>query len=320
MKNIQITEAAELLKKGELVAIPTETVYGLAANAFDEKAVKRIFSVKQRPTTSPLILHSYSLETINTFVKKMPPVAYALAKAFWPGPLTLVVSKKKRVPSILSAGLPTIGVRIPSHPVVRALLAKLPFPLAAPSANPFGYISPTRAQHVREQLEGKVAYIIDAGATEQGLESTIVGFQEEQPILYRRGALPQEEIEKITGPITYLAPTNKKESAQIAPGRTAQHYAPRTPMLFGDPQTLQKEHPNKKIGAINFYRPLPGLPLENQIVLSANQSLQEAAQKFFAALHQMDKKKIDLIIAPIFPDNHLGKTLNERVRRAVHSK
>lgn len=305
---------------GEVVAIPTETVYGLAANAFSVSAVKKVFSIKKRPLTSPLIIHTYSIDHVKSLAKDIPLEAMHLAEHFWPGPLTLLLEKKSLIPDIINAGLAKVGIRIPKHPLTQALLERLPYPLVAPSANPFGYISPTTAEHVREQLGEKVPYILDGGPCEAGLESTIIGFEKGKVIIYRMGSIPQEEIEAvIEAPAVNLSTYSSKE-AHLAPGRTKKHYSPHTPMAVGDLPTLLNKYNDREVVALCFDTLLDKIAQEDQIVLSTQGSLQKAAHKLFAALHTLDKRQADLIIAPIFPQQGLGNVINERLLRASNAE
>ena len=193
-----ILKAKEVLQKNELIAIPTETVYGLAGNAYSETAVKKIFELKQRPFYNPLIVHIKNTAALDTVACEIPEMAYALAKEFWPGSLTLLLKKKDHIPEIITAGKATVAVRVPNHPLTLALLEQLDFPLAAPSANPFGSISPTTAQHVADYFKGNLEIILDGGECQNGLESTIIGFENDQAVLYRHGSIATEAIEKIT--------------------------------------------------------------------------------------------------------------------------
>ena len=207
--------AARLLAGGKLVAIPTETVYGLAANALDEYAVEQIFVTKGRPHFNPLIIHIGAKQELSKYVTEVPEMAQRLIDAFWPGPLTLLLPKKEIVPDLITASLPRVAVRMPNHPLTLQLLQSLDFPLAAPSANPFCYISPTRAVHVEQQIGEKIPYILDGGACEQGLESTIVGFEKGLPVVYRLGAITPEAIEAVAGQIKI----HQKVSVQpVGPG------------------------------------------------------------------------------------------------------
>ena len=220
---LNIEKAAELLNAGEIIGIPTETVYGLAGNALNEDAILQIYSAKNRPKFDPLIAHTDSLEKVEDLVKNIPEKAATLAKHFWPGPLTILLEKKLNVPDLLTSGLSRIAIRIPNHPLTKQLLSKLDFPLAAPSANPFGYVSPTTAQHVQDQLGDKIPYILDGGPCKVGLESTIVGFENDEVIIYRLGGTKVEEIEKLIGPVKIQV---NESSNPAAPGMLKSHYSP----------------------------------------------------------------------------------------------
>src|ERR1035437_8374682 len=198
---IDIEKAKQILQEGGLVAIPTETVYGLAANALNKDAVFKIIEAKNRPHFDPLIIHTDSIEKVKLHVSDFPQWAQQLANAFWPGPLTLLLPKKNSIPDLVTSGLPQVAVRIPNHPLTLQLLKSLDFPLAAPSANPFGYVSPTNAEHVAAQLQGSVDYILDGGPCDVGIESTIVGFEDGKITIYRLGGLAIEDIEKLVGKV-----------------------------------------------------------------------------------------------------------------------
>ena len=304
--------AAQLLDAGKLVAIPTETVYGLAANMFCEEAVNQIFSVKQRPATNPLIVHIYSAESLTEIVAGIPQKAAMLMDAFWPGPLTLLLPKNERVPKVVTAGLPNVAVRMPNHQLTLGLLKKVGFPLVAPSANPYTYISPTRASHVKKMLNGKIPYVLDGGPCNMGIESTIIGFPDGMPAMYRLGAISIEEIEKVIGKIT-LAITEKA----IAPGMHLKHYSPFTPLIVSDnlEQDIIKYH-NHNIGVITYNNSTPLLPSEQQLVLCENNDFKTAGTNLYAAMHAMDSKGYDLIIAHRFPEAGIGVSLNDRLNRA----
>ena len=311
-----IAKASTLLKKGQLVAIPTETVYGLAGNALDVKAVSSIFETKNRPSFDPLILHVASLEQVNSFVTAFPEKLKVLAEAFWPGPLTVLLPRKASVPDLVTSGLDRVAVRVPNHPLTLALLAQLDFPLAAPSANPFGYISPTQAAHVAAQLGTQIPYILDGGACIVGLESTIVGLEEEQVVIYRLGGLDISEIESLVGPVTVQAHSSSNPSA---PGQLASHYAPRKPFVLGDlnelvPQLVQQ---GKKVGVLSFFTHFSSLSADRQVVLSATQDLQEAAQRLFMAMRLLDESDAELIVAEFVPEIGLGRAINDRLKRAA---
>lgn len=307
-----IIRAKQLLQEGQLVAIPTETVYGLAANALNEKAVLEIFKAKNRPHFDPLIVHVAGIAQAETLATAFPDKAKALARKFWPGPLTLLLPKKEIVPDLVTSGLDTVGLRCPDHTLTLELLKSLPFPLAAPSANPFGYVSPTTPQHVNEQLGDKVAYILDGGECRVGIESTIIGF-ENTPTVYRLGGLALEILEPITGPLHVQLYSS---SNPHAPGQLQSHYAPLKKIVLGTREQLLA-HTASNAGAIVFQNILANIPATNQITLSPSGNLEEAAQHLFAALRELDKTDVNLILAELVPEYGLGRAINDRLRRAA---
>lgn len=309
-----IQAAARLLQVGQLVAIPTETVYGLAGNALDEKAVTDIFSVKKRPSFDPLIIHLAQPALMERWAVAVPEPLRVLAAAFMPGPLTLLLDKKNSIPDLVTSGSPLVAIRVPSHPMAQALLALLDFPLAAPSANPFGYISPTTAGHVQRQLGGSIPYILDGGPCHVGLESTIVGLYEGQITVFRKGGLSVEAIENLIGPV---AVREHSSSNPQAPGMLKSHYAPRKPLILGTLDQLQANHTSKRVGVLAFSSPLPGVPIEHQRVLSATADLHEAARQLFAAMRYLDEQELDVILAELVPETGLGLAINDRLRRAA---
>ncbi|MGN6396010.1 MAG: L-threonylcarbamoyladenylate synthase [Mucilaginibacter sp.] len=308
--NIHI--AAELLRANKLVAIPTETVYGLAGNAFSEAAVKQIFEVKQRPANNPLIVHVHNADILNEIVRSVPAEAKILLNAFTPGPLTLLLPKKNIVPDMVTAGLPDVAVRLPDHNLTLALMAEAGLPLAAPSANPYTYISPTSAMHVLQMLNGKIPYILDGGSCKFGLESTIIGFPKGVPTLYRKGAIPIEEIEDKIGKIK-LATSEKV----LAPGMHAKHYSPKTRLIVSDDleQDIQK-YSHQKIGVItyNVYSNL--LANEHQLLLCRHDDFKTAGANLYGAMHAMDSRDYDIIIVRKLPDTGIGISINDRLGRA----
>ena len=309
-----IQKAVQLLIENQLVAIPTETVYGLAGNIFSEKAIKSIFSTKQRPFFNPLIVHISSVKSLNDLVTHVPEKAKLLAAAFWPGSMTLVLKKSKTIPDIITAGKDTVAVRVPNHPITLALLKKLPFPLAAPSANPFGSISPTKPTHVENYFRNSIKMVLDGGSCANGIESTIIGFENEEPVIYRLGALPLEEIEALVGAISIK---NKKEEKPDAPGMLARHYAPKTSTFLVDDVAAEIEkNTGKKMGVLVFKSSLNNENI-TEIILSKNGSLQEAASRLYSAMHDLDSKNLDLIIAERFSEFGLGKSINDRLQRAT---
>ncbi len=307
-----VAEAVRLLQAGEVVALPTETVYGLAGNALNAAAVARIFGAKERPQYNPLILHAHSPESAFRFAQNIPPAARLLAEHFWPGPLTLLLPRTATVPSAVTAGSDRVALRVPQHKLFREVLEQLDFPLAAPSANRFKAVSPTTAQHVLESLHGRIPYILDGGPCTVGLESTILGFENEVPVLYRTGGIPAEALEAVLGRKIQLKTAAGEHP--VAPGQLAQHYAPATPLLIGNIEDLLTQHAGKKIAVISFSRPYPAAYFN--VVLSAGGNDAEAARALFAALRNADAAGSDLILAEWAPEKGLGRTINDRLRRA----
>jgi L-threonylcarbamoyladenylate synthase len=310
-----ISTAKMFLEAGETVGVPTETVYGLAANALNEDAVLKIFSVKNRPYFDPLIVHVQGAKEIEKYVSEVPAKARVLIEAFMPGPLTLLLGKTAIIPDLVTSGLDTVAIRIPSHPLALELLKQLPFPLAAPSANPFGYISPTTSQHVYDQLQGRIPYILDGGSTEVGIESTIAGFDKDEVVIYRLGGLAVEEIEKVVGPVRL----NLNESSDPkSPGMLKSHYAPKKNLLLRDFDDLTPpmEGQNTNVGIIAFDNYIEGIEKKNQILLSPGRKLEEAAKGLFAAMRKLDASDVEEIIAVRFPDEGLGRAINDRLKRA----
>jgi len=309
-KNIKL--AAELLRKGGLVAFPTETVYGLGADTLNSHAVARIFEVKNRPRFDPLIVHIDSLEDIEKLCLNIDERAKKLMKRFWPGPLTLILPKSSRVPDIVTAGLPNVAVRMPSHHVALELINEAGMPIAAPSANPFGYLSPTTAEHVKEQIGEKVDLILDGGKCPIGVESTVIDLTESEPTLLRSGGLPLEEIEQVIGKvkISHVNPERPR-----SPGQMPCHYSPRTPIRILEDKKF-KIPTGKKVGLLAFSHPKGELPYEMVEVLSSQRDLREAAANFFSCLHRLDGAGLDIILAEPVEEVGLGRAIMERLRRA----
>ncbi|MFZ9074849.1 MAG: L-threonylcarbamoyladenylate synthase [Flavobacteriaceae bacterium] len=303
------------LKRGEIVSIPTETVYGLAGNALKEESVNLIFNLKKRPAFNPLIVHIADVNFLDRVAENIPDQAKLLANHFWPGPLTLILKKKASIPNRVTAGKDTLAVRVPNHPLTIELLKKLPFPLAAPSANPFGSISPTTARHVYKYFEEKVPFILDGGSCKSGLESTIIGFENDTPVLYRHGALALEKIIEVIGPVKELI---KNDQNPKAPGMLSKHYAPQTETIRSENivETIAN-YPNKKIGILSFQKIALPKDITHQEILSERGNLEEAARNLYAALHRLDKLLLELIVVPYFPNHGLGKTINDRLQRAI---
>lgn len=307
-----IDQAKELLKHGELVAIPTETVYGLAGNALDGNAVAKIFSVKERPFFDPLIIHVPDLKSVDKWVTSIPAKAEKLADAFWPGPLTLLLPRKSIIPDIVTAGLETVGIRCPKSRLTQQLLQSLDFPLAAPSANPFGYISPTTPDHVQNQLGMKISYILDGGECAVGIESTIVGFENDQVVVHRLGGLSIERLESAIGKVEI----NVNESSNpLAPGQLKSHYAPRKKLLTGALDQLLEQH-GPHVGVLAFCELKKSVPRHLQRVLAPTGDLHHAAQNLFGMLRELDQLDVPLILAETVPEIDLGRAINDRLRRA----
>ena len=308
-----IDEAIKHLERGDLVAIPTETVYGLAANAYSEKAVEKIFTVKRRPATNPLIVHVDRIAEVKAIVRDMPETAELLLEHFAPGPITLLLPKNALIPGIVNAGRVDVAIRIPSHPVTLELLRRLDFPLVAPSANLFGTISPTMPEHVLKNFDGQIPYILDGGACEVGIESTVVGFEKDgTPLIFRQGAITAEEIRRVTGKIGA-----RGNQGGASPGLLPFHYSPTTPLLLttGIEAALSR-YEHKRVGLLSFSQLYPGLPRHHQFVLSPQRNLAEAARNLYRGLHYLDELQLDVLLAEQLPDTGLGRALNDRLQKA----
>ncbi|MFM7813057.1 MAG: L-threonylcarbamoyladenylate synthase [Flavobacteriales bacterium] len=305
-----ISAAVKTLQAGQLVAIPTETVYGLAANALSEQAVMQIFEAKHRPTFDPLIVHIGRMEDVDRFALEIPDAARTLMTNAWPGPLTILLKKNPCIPDLVTSGLDTVGLRMPHHALTLHLLQQLEFPLAAPSANPFGYISPTTARHVQAQLGEAIPLILDGGPCEVGVESTIIDCSPGQPMIHRLGGLSREDIERWVGPVQLNIHANENP---VAPGMLTSHYAPRKPMLVGNMEELLKLHQHKRVAILSFTTSYDGYP---HVRLSANGDLREAARNLFASMRVLDAMDGDVILAEWVPDEGLGMAINDRLKRA----
>ncbi len=308
-----IQQAAHFLKFS-VVAIPTETVYGLAGNALDPNRVAEIFAVKKRPFFDPLILHVHSIAALEPLISDFPIILRKLAETFWPGPLTLLLPRKSVVPDLTCSGLPEAAFRIPNHPLTLQLLAETGFPLAAPSANPFGYVSPTNAQHVNDQLGLEIPYILDGGPCTVGLESTIVGLEDGIPTVFRLGGLSIDEIQSVIGEVK--ARVNQSSDPR-APGMLKSHYAPLKPLLVGDISSLFDQYEKEFPILVLFDQFIPNYPIERQLLLSKNGSVVEAAANLFSVLRQADKLPGELILAEAVPAVGLGIAINDRLKRAA---
>jgi len=310
--NSDITKAKAYLDEGSLIGLPTETVYGLAGNGLKAEVVSKIFEVKNRPHFDPLILHSYSLQAISEYVTEIPEIAKQLADKFWPGPLTILFKRNQKIPDLTCSGLDRVAFRVPNHSKTLQLLETLDYPLAAPSANPFGYISPTSSEHVQRQLGPKIPFILEGEVSNVGIESTIVGFENGKTIIYRLGGLEVDAIKKVIGDVETLPHSS---STPDAPGMLKSHYAPRKNIILGDIQALLKEHPEQRIGTLSFSKTYK--EAEISLVLSESSDLHEAAKNLFSHLRKLDDSDVDLIITEKVPNEGLGKAINDRLQRAA---
>lgn len=307
-----IAKAAKALQDGELVAFPTETVYGLGADARNGIAVARIYEAKGRPSFNPLIVHTASFEMADT-IGQFSTLARRLAGEFWPGPLTLVVPLRETagIASLATAGLDTIGIRVPDHPVARRLLSSAAIPVAAPSANLSGHVSPTTASHVQDDLDGKPAMILDGGPTAHGLESTVLDVTGDRAVELRPGAITRDAISSILG--QNITNSTAKVDAPMSPGMLASHYAPRTPLRLDTTEILPGE-------ALLAFGPAPLHHHGPMVNLSARADLIEAASRLFAALRQLDRSGASRIAVMPIPDTGLGAAINDRLRRAATAR
>ncbi len=311
-----IGKAKELLETGQLIGFPTETVYGLAGNALNTDAVIKIYETKNRPNFDPLIVHTSSIDQISQYTSPIDGELQTLAERFWPGPLTLLLKKKPVISDHVTSGLDTVAVRVPAHPLALDLLKSLDFPLAAPSANPFGYISPTQAIHVQDQLGEKIPYILDGGDCSVGLESTIVGIEEGQVIIYRLGGTEISAIEEIVGKVLILP---QSSSNPKSPGMLKSHYAPRKPFLLGDIEALAEKYiaSGTKFAVLSFDRDYSALNPYTSFILSKTGNFAEAAKNLFSAMRLLDHSDVSVILAEELPEEHFGKAINDRLRRAA---
>lgn len=320
------TEAVHLLHSGEVVAFPTETVYGLGAIATNEKAVAKIFEAKGRPQDNPLIVHIGSKEEISSFISQIPEKAQQCMDAFWPGPLTLILPLKQNVlASNVSAGLDTVGVRMPDHPVALKLLRLLKLPVAAPSANRSGKPSPTKASHVSNDLNGRIPAIIDGGVTGMGLESTVLDCTSELPTVLRPGGVTKEMLEQVIGKVNEAKLVDKLEAPR-APGMKYAHYAPNAPVLLIEATvssiqkaitSIHKEHKKVALIATNQLK-VP--EADYYFSLGNNEQVKEAAQLLYEALRSCDDTDADVVLAPVFQKDGVGAAIMNRLEKAADGK
>lgn len=303
--------AATLLRRGELVAIPTETVYGLAANALDTDAVMKIYATKKRPTFNPLIVHVAETNDISKYAKDIPLNMWRLAERFSPGPLTYVLPRKSIIPDVVTGGGDTVALRVPAHPMAHELLTLIDFPLAAPSANPSGYISPVTAAHVAAELGKQIPYVLDGGECTVGLESTVVAFDGDKVLVLRAGGVTLEALQEVCSQVEM-----RTGASAGSPGLLKSHYAPRTRLVVGNLARLADEYAGHKLAVLA----LSDFPRAENIIsseiLAANGDLAIAARHLFAAMRRLDQSGADLIIAERMPEHGFGIAINDRLERA----
>ncbi len=305
--------AADKIKKGELAAFPTETVYGLGANGLDPEAVAKIFEAKKRPSFNPLILHVSSLHQLEIIAEIPSELINQLIRKFWPGPLTLVLPKKNIVPDIVTSGHPTVAVRMPNNEIALKLIELAEVPIAAPSANKFTRLSPTTAEHVANQLGSKVSIILDGGKCSVGVESTIIAFIEDEFVLLRPGGLPVNQIENVVGKIKIKSGSDNP----IAPGMLPFHYAPKVKIKFLN-DVNQSDLLNKKVGGLFFSENKSSLKFDVVKILSAKRDYIEAASNLFSMLHEFELEDLDLILVERVPEEYLGIAIMDRLTKAVN--
>ena len=311
-----VSEAARLLKAGEVVAIPTETVYGLAGNAFDPGALAKIFAAKERPTFDPLIVHIADIAQLTEVARDIPDSAYKLAEAFWPGPMTIILPKKDCIPDLCTSALPSVAVRFPSHPVAQAIIKESGLPLAAPSANLFKHVSPTTAEHVAAQLADRIAGIVDGGPCSVGVESSIISLAGETPTVLRPGAITPEMFAKVLGDVAIKESTSKPGQPMLAPGQCDTHYRPQVPLYYGEiPVGYTLPEHTVRIAFGTQAGPIPAT-----VNLSATGDMVEATSKLYAFMHDLDKTEYDLILVDPIPNTGVGMALNDRLKRASIKK
>ena len=307
-----VSEAADLLKAGEVVAIPTETVYGLAGNAYNPEALAKIFAAKERPTFDPLIVHIADIAELENVARDIPDAAYRLAEAFWPGPMTIILPKKDCIPDLCTSGLPSVAVRFPSHPVAQAIIKESGLPLAAPSANLFKHVSPTTAEHVAAQLADRIAGIVDGGPCSVGVESSIISLAGDVPTVLRPGAITPEMFASVVGPVAIKESSSKPGQAMEAPGQCDTHYKPSVPLYFGTvPANYKLPEHTVRIAFGQQAGPIPAT-----VSLSETGDMTEATANLYAFMHDLDTPDYDLILVDPIPNTGVGMALNDRLKRA----
>jgi L-threonylcarbamoyladenylate synthase len=311
-----IITAGAALRAGTVIAFPTETVYGLGADALNERAVAQVFAIKGRPRFDPLIVHLANPDSASRYATIINRRARTLMEQFWPGPLTLVLPKRDIIPDLVTAGLDTVALRVPAHPVALALLRAVDTPIAAPSANPFGYVSPTTATHVDEMLGDAITLILDGGPCAVGVESTVCALTDDTPVILRPGAVTVEEIEAAIGAVIVASPTRPDARS---PGTLARHYSPRVPVhLLAPGEAIPRPHANDGRAGLLIFRPRRDIEGYTAVeVLSATGDLLEAAAHLFAALRRLDRARLERIVIEPIPEHGIGRAIMDRLRRAA---
>jgi L-threonylcarbamoyladenylate synthase len=326
--NPQVVDAAHFLQENEVVALPTETVYGLGGNAESDVAVEKIFAAKGRPSDNPLIIHIADKRQLNAFVTEIREKAEILMERFWPGPLTIIFKKKDGVLSDkATAGLETVGVRMPDHPVALALLKKCQLPIAAPSANSSGKPSPTNAQHVIEDLNGKIAGVLDGGSTGVGVESTVLDCTEDIPVILRPGGVTKEQLEAAVGEVHLDASLIDEASKPKAPGMKYQHYAPNAPLYLvnGSRSFLQrlieeKQEEGLRVGVLATEESVEWYPSDVTIACGKRSELESVAAALYETLRKFNQEKVDIIYSEMFPNTGVGHAIMNRLQKAAGNK
>lgn len=321
--------AAEIIRTGGLVAFPTETVYGLGANALDPGAVRAIFRAKGRPADNPLIVHLAEISQVYDLAEDITVPAQRVMEAFWPGPLTLVLPKKSAVPLEVTAGLNTVAVRMPDHPVALELIRSAGVPVAAPSANSSGKPSPTTARHVLEDLDGKIDAIVDGGVCRVGLESTVLDMTSENPAILRPGGITREDIEGVIGYVAFDFGSGETDATEVprSPGMKYTHYSPRAEVIVvtGDnyskifervTQLLDEYRPEKKVGVLASSENVKGYAADGIFTLGSRGDLETVARNLFHGLRSLDEQRMDLIIAEGYPESGIGAAIMNRLNKA----
>jgi len=324
-----ILRAAEVLRKGGLVAFPTETVYGLGANALDIHAVGRIFTAKERPAEDPLIIHLSRRSNLKQVAQSIPALAQTLAERFWPGPLTLILPKQPAVPDLVTAGLNTVAVRVPAHPIALALIEAADVPVAAPSANRFGHTSPTTAQHVWHDLQARIDILLDGGPTPIGVESTVLDVSSDPPCILRPGGVTREQLQAVIGPVAIWNRQTPPSGGLPSPGLLERHYAPRANVIFflgsGEPQVqlALMEYLNallaegKRVGALALDREAEPLERQGALVFRLGPDVESAARHIYAGLRWLDSQQVEIVLCRDLGEDGLGLAIRDRLQRAA---